>query len=265
MYTIAIPSYNRADSLLKKTLTTLKKGKVPSSRIYIFVANSREEKIYREAIPKHLYHAIVIGKLGISNQRNFIRNFFNSGTRVVSIDDDVERIFRLKGEKDVTISNIDLFFKSAFNELKKHNLFLWGIYPIGNTFFMKGKQKTTTSLKFIIGVLHGFIVRKDKSLKTNIQSEGKEDYEQSLLYFKKDGGVLRFNDIGAKTKFFAKGGLGNVNKRILSSKKAAGYLEKTYPNYISTHYRKNGMAEVKFKSKTKRKIKRKQNNTTLKV
>ena len=246
MCVVAIPSYNRAESLVKKTLATLKRGKMDASKIYIFVANKTEEKIYRETIPKNLYHEIVIGKLGISNQRNFIKSYFKEGQYVVSIDDDVERLFRLKGEKDITITNVDGFFKKAYKELVKHRLFLWGIYPIGNTFFMKGKNKLTTDLRFIIGVLHGYIVRKDKSLQTNSGSEGKEDYEQTMLYYLKDGGVVRFNDVAAKTKFFAPGGLGNVKKRIISSQSAAKYLQKTYPEYIKIYHRDNGMAEVKF-------------------
>ena len=249
MYVVAIPSYNRAEALDKKTLATLKRGKVPASKIHIFVANKTEEKIYKENVPQNLYHKIVVGKLGISNQRNFIKKYFKEGQYVVSIDDDVERLFRLQGEKEITIANIDGFFKKAYQELKKHKLFLWGIYPIGNTFFMKGKNKLTTDLRFIIGVLHGYIVRNqkgDRSMQTNAGSEGKEDYEQTLLYYLKDGGVIRFNDVAAKTRFFAPGGLGDVKKRIISSKKAVKYLKKTYPDYITVYHRDSGMAEVKF-------------------
>jgi len=248
MYVVAIPSYDRAKSLAKKTLTMLKKGKVERSKIYIFVANKSEEQLYRDALPSHLYNKIVVGKLGIANQRIFIKNYFSKGQEVVSIDDDVEHIFRLNGEKTSKISNIDSFFKKAFERLHKEKLFLWGIYPIGNTFYMKGKQKVTTSLRFIIGVLHGYIVRNDKDLEPSPSAEGKEDYEQSILYFKKDGGVLRFNNIGAKTQFFAPGGLGNIKKRIVSSKKAAGYLEKQYPDMVTKYHRDNGMAEVRLKN-----------------
>tara|TARA_B110001469_G_C9608009_1_gene302365 strand:- start:654 stop:1484 length:831 start_codon:yes stop_codon:yes gene_type:complete len=248
MYVVAIPSYDRARSLVKKSLTTLKNGKVERSQIYIFVANKSEEQIYRDVIPHNLYNKIVVGKLGIANQRIFIKNYFSEGQEVVSIDDDVEHIFRLNGEKISKISNIDSFFKNAFERLHKEKLFLWGIYPIGNTFYMQGKQKVTTSLRFIIGVLHGYIVRNNKDLEPSPSAEGKEDYEQSILYFKNDGGVLRFNNIGAKTQFFAPGGLGNIKKRIVSSKKAANYLEKKYPNMVTKYHRDNGMSEVRLKN-----------------
>ena len=99
MYKVAIPSYKRAETLKKKTLETLKRGKVPASNVYIFVANKEEEKIYKEVIPKNLYHKIVVGIKGIANQRIFIRNYFKKGSHVVSIDDDVESVLKLVGEK----------------------------------------------------------------------------------------------------------------------------------------------------------------------
>jgi hypothetical protein len=42
-YIVAIPSYNRADVIVPKTLTTLKEGKVSKNKIYIFVANKQQE------------------------------------------------------------------------------------------------------------------------------------------------------------------------------------------------------------------------------
>jgi hypothetical protein len=50
------------------------------------------------------------------------------------------------------------------------------------------------------------------------------------LYYKKDGGVLRFNNIGPKTKFNAPGGLGT--DRYERNLKAAEYLVKTYPDLV---------------------------------
>jgi len=73
MYYVAIPSYDRADSLLTKTLNTLKD--IPSNRIYIFVANESQYHIYKQVIPNY---NIVIGKLGITNQRRFIKNYFKA-------------------------------------------------------------------------------------------------------------------------------------------------------------------------------------------
>jgi len=250
MYKVAIPSYKRADPLLTKTLPTLIKGKVKSSNIFIFVADKEEKEIYERTIPKHMYHKIVIGVPGITKQRIFIKNYFKEGDYVVSIDDDVEGLFRVNGEKLAKIHNIDAFFKHAYKMLKREKLFLWGIYPVMNLFFMKTKQKFTTSLKFIIGVLHGYIVRKDKKLDPSTKIRSKSDYEQSILFYKKDGGVLRFNHVGAKTKFLAKGGLGEIDKRFELNKQSGEYLQKTYPDLVTIFHRKNGMTEIRLKDKS---------------
>ena len=254
MYKVAIPSYKRADALKKKTLETLKKGKVPASNIYIFVANKDEQKIYEEAIPQNLYHKIVVGIKGIANQRIFIRNYFKEGEHVVSMDDDVESVLKLVGEKFKPVTNLNTFFTKSFKDLKKHNLYLWGVYPVRNEFFMKNaKEPISTELKFIIGVIHGYIVRHDKSLNPSPKAEGKEDYEQAIRYFKKDGGVLRYNNITMKTKFLAKGGLGEEKERFEINRKAAEYLQKTYPDLVTIFHRKNGMTEIRLRDPNKKK------------
>ena len=50
MYVIAIPSYQRADLLNRKTLKTLAEYNIPRNRIYVFVANKEEELIYKEKV-----------------------------------------------------------------------------------------------------------------------------------------------------------------------------------------------------------------------
>jgi hypothetical protein len=238
---IAIPSYNRSDVIERKTLTTLLKGGIEPKQIHIFVANQTEKKKY-EALPREKYGEIVVGKLGITNQRKFIKNYFKEGTEVVSIDDDVEGIYKLSGDKLVEIK-AKPFFESAFKRMKKEKKYMWGIYPVRNPFFMK--KSVSTGLSFIIGALHGYIVRHDKDL--DPKAKVKEDYEQSILYYLKDGGVVRFNYVTIKTKFLAEGGVGP--ERFEENKIAAEYLQKKYPTMVSVFHRKNGMTEIRLKDK----------------
>lgn len=240
MYYIAIPSYDRAETLLKKTLNTLKD--IPSNRIYIFVANESQYKLYKKVIKGY---TIIIGKLGITNQRKFIKNYFKEGQCVVSMDDDVEEVNKLNGDKLNKIHNLDLFFNEAFQRIKRENLFIWGIYPVRNPFFMK--NTVTIQLKFIIGTLYGFIARHDKDLEPICKE--KEDYELSILYYLKDGGVLRYNNITIKTKFKAKGGLGLIENRYKANKEAALYLSKKYPQFVSVFKRKD-MFEIRLSAGT---------------
>jgi hypothetical protein len=241
---IAIPTYQRSTVIEKKTLNTLLEGGVPPSEIYIFVANKQEFNAY-QVVDKSKYNKIVIGKIGIANQRIFIKHYFEEGSRVVSIDDDVEGLYKLSNEKLVQIHKVHDFFKKAFHQLDQENKYMWGIYPVRNPFFMK--PTITTTLSFIIGALHGYIVRHDKSIEPSSKSEGKEDYEQSILYYLKDGGVVRFNDVTIKTKFLAPGGLGK--DRFERNRLSANYLHKKYPKIVTIFHRKNGMTEIKLTRK----------------
>ena len=247
-YVVAIPSYNRVQEIIHKTLKTLNDGGVPSSKIYIFVANPSQRKLYEENVPRSLYNEIVVGKKGIANQRVFISRYFPIGQYVVSMDDDVEKLEKLRGDKLTKIHNLDDFFRKAYDFLKKEELYIWGIYPVHNPFFMHNKN--TTDLKFIIGVLHGYIARHLKSLEPSVHAESKEDYEMSIKYFLQDGGVVRFNNVCAKTKFNSPGGLGT--DRAEMNKNAALYLKKTYPELVTPFQRPtNGMTEIQL-SKVKR-------------
>ena len=262
-YIIAIPSYKRHDILLTKSLKTLISGGVPASKIYIFVANKEEHEIYEKNIPKEMYHDLVIGVKGITNQRRFILNYFPEGQEIVSIDDDVEGLYKSKGTtKLVQVKNIDKFYKEAFERLHKEHLYIWGIYPVRNPFFMK--DTVTTNLKFIIGTMYGFINRHNPKLQPSKKIKEKEDYEQSILYYMMDGGVLRYNNITIKTKFHAEGGLGKIDQRFEANKEAAEYLEKKYPEYVSVFHRANGMSEVRLRDSTNKngKTEKSKNNKT---
>jgi hypothetical protein len=115
---------------------------------------------------------------------------------------------------------------------------------------MKGVKPITKELKFIIGCLYGFIVRNDKKLEPSPKAEGKEDFHQSILYYLKDGGVIRFNHMTVKTKFNAPGGLGT--DRFDMNKKAAIFLHKKYPEIVRVWNRPNGMTEIRIKDRRKK-------------
>jgi len=242
-YVIAIPSYNRSNTISNKTLKTLYEGNINKNKIYIFVANKKEYDLYKKNVLPELYNKIIIGKKGITHQRNVIANYFPEGQYVISMDDDIEDLEILRGDKLVKLKNIHDFFIDSYKLLKKNNLYIWGIYPVRNPFFMY--KETTYDLRFIIGLLFGFITRHNSKLKMSSKLEMKEDYEQTILYFKMDGGVIRFNNITAKTKFNSEGGLGT--DRYERNKSAAEYLYKKYPDVITIFQRKNKMYEVKLK------------------
>jgi len=113
-YCVAIPSYQRPISLETKTLKTLKEGGVSSDKIYIFVASNAEYDIYFEKIPRNLYHEIIVGELGIRNQRVYISKFFKDQVNIVSCDDDIEEFNRFIDKKTKEELNIDFLKKKIY-------------------------------------------------------------------------------------------------------------------------------------------------------
>ena len=75
----------------------------------------------------------------------------------------------------------------------------------------------------------------------------KNDVERSIKYYIKDGGVLRYNQIGIKTKMFCKGGLGVKKDRINIFENETNYLLTKYPDVTTAFIRKNGLHEIKLK------------------
>jgi hypothetical protein len=237
-YIIAIPSYNRPKQIQTKTLKYLKECGIDKKLIYIFVANAEQEVMYKEVIPTY---NIVVGELGITRQRNFISNYFDEGQYVVSMDDDIERLELADHACNCfqPLFNLDDTLKENYQLMLKESRYIWGIYPVRNLFFIR--KPFNIGLAFIIGVCFGYINRR---IMLDVCCEGKEDIENSLLHYLRDGGVLRINTMVAKTKFNAIGGLGK--DRFDSNKKAAEALHLKYPTLTRIFQRKNGMYEIKL-------------------
>jgi hypothetical protein len=223
-YVVCVPSYKRPTICNERTLTTLHENKIPASKINVYVANKEEYDIYEKTLDKKLYHSLIIGKKGLVPQRQFIMNQFSNGKHIVFMDDDIEKV-------DLSLStifkkhNLDFFLKHAFSECIKHKSYIWGIYPVFNPFFRKGRKEMTTDLNYIVGAFYGIINRPSlNSIKLTITKENgqKEDVERTLTYFKHDGIVLRFNKIGFVTKYYGKeGGLGRFEDRIKPAMEAS--------------------------------------------
>lgn len=279
-YKVAIPSYQRSDIIGQKTLHTLIQGKVPLEKIHIFVANDTEKALYiskiKEQYPHYPLKNIHVGVLGITPQRQFISHFFPKNTPIVSLDDDVEQVYQLSSYRPfsskhssqssktlktqqrnktqrkttpkkesnrlVKLTNLDQFFQKSFEYTLQQNLHIWGVYPVNNPFFMQ--PKTTTDLRFLIGGFYGYINRPTApELKVTVPI--KEDYENTILHYIHDGGVVRFNGVSYKSKNYSPGGLEKAETRIESNRKASEMLLKRYPAYVSKRpTRANGVVEI---------------------
>jgi hypothetical protein len=235
-YQIALPTYNRVDTLIEKTLAALDDHHIDPARITIFVANDQQKDLYEQKISKDLYGKIVVGVKGLANVRNFITEYYPLGTEVVSLDDDISNFMQLNqaGDKLVPLRNLHRVIEDGFKLCKKLNYHMWGLSPVKNAFFMK--NQISTNLKFIIGNCYGFINRRIK-----VHSDFKDDYELSLENSVRDGGVIRFNNIVATTKLGAKGGNDLTAEQRAKQKEHKDFIEflkKKYPGLVRDNPRR---------------------------
>ena len=259
-YQIAIPTYKRYDMISSKTLKVLKALKIKNSIITLFVANKKEYNNYLNHVSKSLYNKIIIGKKGLKNQRNFIQNYYPEGTNLVQLDDDIDNIVELYNPLGIkktsskeyrkqntlkTISNLNKFIINAFKTCIKNKAYLWGIYPVANSYFMN--FNTEIGLKFVVGPFWGCIVRHSNKLKLTIDE--KENVQRTLQYFTLDNKVIRFNNISIITKYYkTPGGMQEEKKnRKQEALKSAKYLHKKYPNITKIKLtKKSGVPEIIF-------------------
>jgi hypothetical protein len=123
----------------------------------------------------------------------------------------------------------------GFALCKEHKLHLWGINSTDNPYFMR--QTQTTDVKFLVGHFWGVINQKD----VLVTMDYKEDYERTLKYIDKDGGVVRFNNVAAKTRLGAKGGLNtNPKERLPTNKLNSEKLIAQFPNLVRINPRRPG-------------------------
>ena len=70
---IAIPSYNRYDSINDKSFKVLYDAGYKPDMIDLFVADKKQYKLYKQQIHKDIN--IIIGKKGLKNIRDFIIDY----------------------------------------------------------------------------------------------------------------------------------------------------------------------------------------------
>ena len=264
---VAIPSYNRADYITKATLSLCKYYNIPNEVIFIFIVDTEEQrKLYENAIDKVLYNGIhiIYGPLGLKNMRNFITNFFEEGTPLLCMDDDILSLHELYENNTITDKSKAAHWKlkdltpesflewtiQAYTIMNNRKLSLFGIYPVKNGYFMKDLPEITYDARFCVGAFWGIINTKQTEM--FITLDEKEDMERSILFTLKDGGVLRFNNITLSTKYYkTPGGMQTHqtnNDRKNSSIESAKMLYDKYPSLCTLyHGKKNGMCEIRFK------------------
>lgn len=247
-YVVAIPSYQRADTLREKSLTTLKKYGIPAEKIHVFVANKEEEAVYKQKVPANMYGKIIVGIKGVKEVRNFITGYFPKGKRLVCLDDDLKGFLEYdvsKPRHEKPLVSLQRVIQRGFSECDKHGCRMWGIYPSANGFFMK--PTVSTDLKFIVGCFFGIINPGLADMKLPISE--KDDYYRTLKMYELDGCVVRLNFIAPKTAYYKEpGGMQTNPRRREEQEEAVKYLMKLYPDWVKLNpSRKSGFMEMRLR------------------
>ena len=226
-FKIAIPSSNRSKEINKKTIRFLCffSFNINPKDIYVFV-DKEEIEDYKKNNTFNVN--IVEGKKGIKQNRKALSDYFDEGTYLLSMDDDIDQIQKLhinKGNGRHTLKRLDNlreWVESTIKRMKDENIYMAGLYPVENPFFMK--NLVSVDCRFIIG---NFRIFKNTKILENRKFTLLEDYETTMKYFFYCGKILRFNNLVASTKYkILKWGLNNEDKE-----KEVALFKQKYKDY----------------------------------
>lgn len=241
---IVIPSYQRHDLIQTKTLAVLSRYGIPETKITVFVASQEEYETYRAVLPDTIQ--IVIGELGLAQVRNYILDYYEVGTNIFFMDDDISGFIELSGDgKKVDLQSFTEMVTLGFAEAEKAGASLWGLSPVPNPFFMK--QIISTNLKFIIGSAFGMINPGSSGERGIVlpMSE-KEDYIRTIMCYERDNAVVRLNYISPVTKYYKTVGGMQAPDRLENQKTAVDFLLTRWPSlvYLNTRRKNSEYPEV---------------------
>ena len=93
----------------------------------------------------------------------------------------------------------------------------------------------------------GVVNNKKAELRT---IDDKEDYERSIKYYLKDGGVLRFTNVTCRTRCYKEPGGMQINRTKNRIHDSAVYLTQKYPLLCTLNTKKkSGYTEIRLRDK----------------
>jgi hypothetical protein len=232
---LVIPSYKRPLTISNQTLHFLNRIGYPASKIIIFVSDSEQARLYTSWIENRLYGQIIVGVLGLKEQRNFISDWLSEDEIYISMDDDLNYVKIMTG-----YSFLDLM-KDAISKISTREYGLAGI--LSNSDARRFKNNYTQHLSHIVGCF--WIARNDRDIRIDGLAE-KEDYERSIKYFQKYGKVLRYRCAGVQTQYVGEtGGIAKEGRRFREAE-AVLYLTNKYPSLCSRINKKGEWPDLKL-------------------
>lgn len=238
---VAVPSYRREAVIGEKTLALLARHSIPVDNVYIFVADDAERQRYVAQLGDR-WPNIVVGKPTLWRQRNFITQYFDEGSHVLSLDDDVEEIFRLRGDplnggvlEPLHSGGLMDIVQDAWKKMHRLGIYLWSLNVSDNSYFMNNEEHgcgVTLKNGLCNGFFWGCRIRKNPQLLL-CHGDGHEDIERTVRYLDLDGAVFRYREFCAKTRCKSNaGGLQasmSVKQRQAEEKRSIQLLADEFP------------------------------------
>lgn len=252
-YRIAIPSYRRAATIVKKTAKTLERYNVEPGIVDVFI-NSQEAgelEAYKKALGGSMYtqgFRIIPGVPNLGPQRNFIERYYEEGSCIVMMDDDVDKVCQKRGGKLVEVESLGPVIARGFDACKRFGKKAWGINAAPNPFFMK-QGEVKVGLHFVCGVFFGLIADHHQFMQR--KTNHAEDYEYSIRSHIRNGGVVRVQDVTAIADFLKEpGGMQSVRSPAYVMQQMKR-LEKMFPDHCKAYIKKStGLADMRLRDRT---------------
>ena len=252
-YVVAVSSVHRPDACAEKTMTLLKRGGVPPERVFLFLGVDSERPAYFHALctldPEWATRiAVRAAPYGMAAVRNYVATYFPAGTPVVSMDDDLEALkVRASPKKLVDLPDLDGFCREASLMALANRCGLWGLYPVLNAFYMQAT--VSFDLRPVCGGLFGF-----RSPDVTVTHDCKEDMERTLLYYERDGRVMRFNYVAFVTRYYGGGGGMEQQRDRHAEQASVDYLVQRFPGLAHRYqHHSSPYPEIRLRDSRKKK------------
>jgi len=201
-YRVAIPSYRRPKTLSERALPLLLNGGVEPRRVRVFCHdNDPDLPAYRDVVATFGVELETTTQRGITAQRTHIAAAFPPGTPVLNVDDDVTALEQALDQKTLRpVKNIDALVLDMFTTTAGRDLWVWGLAPVVNAYFMR-PDRVTEGLKFLIFTFWGCFSRPGHPVH-QFTVPYKDEHELSLRAWWWDGATVRHDGVAARANFY---------------------------------------------------------------
>lgn len=240
-FAIAIPSYQRPHTLRRKTLRLLNQHGFYKGHITIFVADEAERQLYDSVLNTDVPsteqpYRLVVGELGIHNQRRFIHDYYPEGARVLCLDDDVSGILSLYPHIPFPEQVLHMFALADAAGCR-----LWGIYPSSDTRNLK--DRAVVGRVYCIGACFGMTNWRG----TEYPHQTTEDFTRTLDAEARDGNVIRFEGLAPVTRYFKEpGGLQLFRTPEIQAAEMRALVAR-WPDKVALRHKHGDWVDVRFK------------------